>query len=139
MLIALLPKSLEASQSVERFQAAPQSLCNTVYKLLSKILATIGLSLSSQSWPNQEAIVKSRHIGEGLIIAHENDPFYGPQIIQESGCLKLDMMKALFILSHSRKREWPFLLPSVETEIEDWAFSLFYREAAGVNSNSFEW
>ncbi|GJW98913.1 hypothetical protein Tco_0180721 [Tanacetum coccineum] len=34
------------------------------------------------------------------------------------------------------KREWPFLLPSVETEIEDWAFSLFYREAAGVNSVS---
>lgn len=63
---------------IERFQAAPQSLCNTVYKLISKILATIGLSLSSQSWPNQEAIVKSRHIGKGLIIAHENDPFYGP-------------------------------------------------------------
>ena len=69
----------------------------TVYKLLSKILATNNRRLSSQSWPNQEAIVKSRHIGEGLIIAHENDPFYGPQIIQESGCLKLDMMKALFI------------------------------------------
>lgn len=80
--------------------------------------------------------MKSRHIGEGLIIAHENDPFYGPQIIQESGCLKLDMMKALFLFSHSLFREWPFLLPSVETEIEDWAFSLFYREAAGVNSNS---
>lgn len=54
------------SQSVERFQASPQSLCNTVYKLLSKILATIGLSRSSQSWPNQEAIVKGRHIGEGV-------------------------------------------------------------------------
>lgn len=62
------------SQSVERFQASPQSLCNTVYKQLSKILATnktIGLSRSSQSWPNQEAIVKGRHIGEGVIIAHE--------------------------------------------------------------------
>lgn len=58
-LIALLPKSLGA---VERFQASPQSLCNTVYKLISKILATIGLSRSSQSWPNQEAIVKGRHI-----------------------------------------------------------------------------
>lgn len=91
------------SQSVERFQAAPQSLYNTVYKLISKILATIGLSRSSRSWPNQEAIVKSRHIGEGVIIAHENDPFYGPHIIQESGCLKLDMMKAL--LSPSRKTE----------------------------------
>nr|GEX51079.1 hypothetical protein [Tanacetum cinerariifolium] len=34
------------------------------------------------------------------------------------------------------KREWPFLLPSVKTEIEDWAFSLVYREAAGVNSIS---
>nr|GEU73832.1 ribonuclease H-like domain-containing protein [Tanacetum cinerariifolium] len=39
------------------------------------------------------------------------------------------------------KREWPFLLPSVETEIEDQAFSLFYREAAGVNfvSSSYPW
>nr|GEU43167.1 hypothetical protein [Tanacetum cinerariifolium] len=34
------------------------------------------------------------------------------------------------------KREWLFLLPSVETKIEDWAFSLFYREAMGVNSIS---
>ncbi|KAI3666474.1 hypothetical protein L1987_89012 [Smallanthus sonchifolius] len=45
------------------------------------------------------------------------------------------MMKALLSPSR-RKEEWPFLLPSVETEIEDWAFSLFYREAAGVNSVS---
>lgn len=29
-----------------------------------------------------------------------------------------------------------FWFPSVETEIEDWAFPLFYREAAGVNSFS---
>ncbi|GKB77376.1 hypothetical protein Tco_0944271 [Tanacetum coccineum] len=35
-----------------------------------------------------------------------------------------------------KMRSKSFLLPSVETEIEDWAFSLFYREAAGVNSVS---
>lgn len=90
------------SQSVERFQASPQSLCKTVYKLLSKILATIGLSRSSQSWPNQKAIVKGRHIGEGLIIA--NETIHSMDRIQESDCLKLDMMKAYDRL------EWPFLL-----------------------------
>ncbi|GJR63701.1 hypothetical protein Tco_1505863 [Tanacetum coccineum] len=57
-------------------------------------------------------------------------------LLKEGESLLLVAIKWRFEALPKGKRELPFLLPSVETEIEDWAFSLFYREAAGVNSVS---
>lgn len=98
-LIALLPKSLGANRWKD-FRPLLKACVRLSTSFSQK--STIGLSRSSQSWPNQEAIVKGRHIGEGLIIA--NETIHSMDRIQESDCLKLDMMKAYDRL------EWPFLL-----------------------------
>ena len=64
--IALIPKQLGAS-SVHQFR--PISLCNIIYKIISKILFK-GL-LHRFISPHQSAFVSSRTIQDNTIMAHE--------------------------------------------------------------------
>jgi hypothetical protein len=67
--IALIPKQLGAS-SVHQFR--PISLCNIIYKIISKILTN---RFKTQPHlfisPYQYAFVPSRNIQENIILAHE--------------------------------------------------------------------
>ena len=82
----------------------PISLCNTIYKVISKLLAErIKPLLPNLIFPNQCAFVKGRHIGENMMIAKE----LLHSIRMKKGkhglvILKLDMEKAYDCL------EWSF-------------------------------
>jgi hypothetical protein len=101
--IALIPKQLGAS-TVHQFR--PISLCNIIYKIISKILANrfkahLHLFIS----PYQSAFVLSRSIQDNTIMAHE----LFNVINSKKGrgglmAIKIDMEKAF------DRMEWNFLL-----------------------------
>jgi hypothetical protein len=67
--IALIPKRL-GPFSVNHFRAI--SLCNIIYKIISKILANrFKVLLHHFISPNQSAFVPSRTIQDNYILAHE--------------------------------------------------------------------
>jgi hypothetical protein len=67
--IALIPKHLGAS-SVHHYR--PISLCNIIYKIISKLLANRPKPLLSKFIsPFQTAFVPSQHIQDNSILAHE--------------------------------------------------------------------
>lgn len=68
-LITLVPKTL-SPQNMALFR--PISLCNTLYKVISKVLvARIRPFLRKLISPNQASFVPGRHISDNVIIAQE--------------------------------------------------------------------
>jgi hypothetical protein len=105
--IALIPK---ASGSHTAHQFRPISLCNIVYKIISKILANrLKTTLPKIISPLQSAFVRKRNIQDNSILAHEllhsfkNKKGKGGYMF-----LKMDMEKAF------DKMEWCFLLAIME-------------------------
>jgi hypothetical protein len=101
--IALVPK-ISGPHSVHHFR--PISLCNIVYKIITKILANrLKILLPKIISPLQSAFVPNRNIQDNTILAHEllnsfkNKKGRGGLMI-----LKLDMEKAF------DRMEWSFLL-----------------------------
>jgi hypothetical protein len=101
--IALIPKQLGAS-SVHQFR--PISLCNIIYKIISKILANrfkalLHLFIS----PYQSIFVPSRNIQDNTILAHELFNIINSKKGQGSlMAIKIDMEK---VFDHM---EWNFIL-----------------------------
>jgi hypothetical protein len=101
--IALVPKQ-SGSHTVHHFR--PISLCNIVYKIITKILANrLKLLLPKIISPLQSAFVPARNIQDNVILAHELlHSFKNKKGKGGFMFLKLDMEKAF------DKMEWSFLL-----------------------------
>ncbi|KAL0378395.1 UNVERIFIED_CONTAM: LINE-1 retrotransposable element O protein [Sesamum radiatum] len=101
--ITLIPKNLKAD-TVDKFR--PISLCNTTYKIISKLLANrLKPLLNKLNSPLQMAFVPGRTINENTIISQEIMHYLhckkGPKSFM---AIKIDLMKAY------DRVEWPFLL-----------------------------
>ena len=107
MFIAMVPKQSD-SHTIHYFR--PISLCNIVYKIITKILANrLKFLLPKIISPLQTTFVPNRNIQDNTILAHEllhsfkNEKGKGGFMF-----LKLDMEKAF------DKMEWDFLLAIME-------------------------
>jgi hypothetical protein len=105
--IALIPKT-KGSHSVHHFR--PISLCNIVYKIITKILANrLKCLLPKIISPLQSAFVPNRNIQDNSILAHELlHSFKNKKGKGGFMFLKLDMEKAF------DRMEWNFLLAIME-------------------------
>ncbi|XP_071933651.1 uncharacterized protein [Coffea arabica] len=102
-LISLIPKTNTAS-SISDFR--PISLCNVLYKIISKVLTNrFKLVLSACISHSQSAFVPERQILDNVLIAHECIHFLKNKRVGRDGfmAIKLDMSKAY------DRVEWKFL------------------------------
>ncbi|XP_024004813.1 uncharacterized protein LOC112081968 [Eutrema salsugineum] len=109
--ISLIPKKVGAEKLVD---FRPISLCNMVYKVISKILArrlqaiTPGMVSNSQS-----AFVKGRLLVENVLLATEMVHGFGKSNASKRGLLKVDLRKAFdsvnwgFIIEILRAADFP--------------------------------
>ncbi|CAL2246750.1 unnamed protein product [Prunus armeniaca] len=102
--ITLIPKVLNPRNMK---QWRPISLCNVIYKIISKILtnrlkSVLPLLIS----PYQSAFVAERHITDNILVVHEilHSLQSGKRSDPKTLALKLDMAKAF------DRVEWPFLI-----------------------------
>jgi len=101
--ICLIPKN-PSPESVKDYR--PISLCNVVYKLISKVLANrLKLVLPQIISPEQSAFILGRLITDNIIVAFETLYTMATQLKGRNGfmAIKLDMSKAYDRL------EWGFL------------------------------
>jgi hypothetical protein len=101
--IVLIPKTKKPDCMKD---LRPISLCNVVYKLISKILANrLKLILPEIIAPNQSAFVTGRLITDNILLAYEVTHFMKNKRSVADGvaALKLDMSKAY------DRVEWSFL------------------------------
>ncbi|CAL1356643.1 unnamed protein product [Linum trigynum] len=99
--ITLIPK-VEKVETMR--QLRPISLCQVIYKIISKILANrLALVLPTVVSPEHNAFIKERQIVDNVLIGHEIMHYLK---IKTKGymALKVDMEKAY------DRVEWPFLL-----------------------------
>lgn len=126
-LLILIPKTMGAS-TFNQFR--PISLCNFVYKIVSKIIATrMRKIIPKLVSPNQGAFMEGRWIAENTILAHE----LVHKVKNHKGrnglmLLKVDMKKAY------DRIEWGF----VEEVLEAWGFSVKARKLVQSCLNSVE-
>jgi hypothetical protein len=100
--IALIPKNLGAS-FVQQFQ--PISLCNIIYKIISKILANRFKGLLHHFIsPYQFAFVPTRNIQDNTILAHELVNSINSKRGRGLMAVKIDMEKTFDC------KEWSFIL-----------------------------
>ncbi|KAK1312391.1 hypothetical protein QJS10_CPA07g00440 [Acorus calamus] len=95
--IALIPKSL-AADSLDQY--SPISLCNTFYKLITKIMALrLQPLLPKLISKHQSAFIKGRSIHQNILLAHELIKYLnsGPH----QACIKVDLKKAFDSISWS--------------------------------------
>ncbi|KAK1314810.1 hypothetical protein QJS10_CPA01g01582 [Acorus calamus] len=104
--ISLIPKSQNAD-SLEQYR--PISLCNTIYKLITKIMATrIQDVLPSLISSNQSAFIKGRKVSHNILLAHELITILHRQQNRGRACIKMDLSKAFDSI------RWPFLLQALK-------------------------
>jgi hypothetical protein len=92
--VVLIPKVTNPDKMKD---LRPISLCNVVYKLVSKVLANrLKLILPEIVSPNQSAFVPGRQITDNILLAYEVTYFMQNKRVGASGyaALKLDMSKA---------------------------------------------
>ncbi|XP_077246062.1 uncharacterized protein LOC143885910 [Tasmannia lanceolata] len=90
--VTLIPKTSDAS-SPEMFR--PISLCNFLYKLITKILANkLRLIMHKIISPNQSAFIKGRNIQDNILLAHDLVHNFHLKSNVAGLCIKLDLKKA---------------------------------------------
>ncbi|CAL1389652.1 unnamed protein product [Linum trigynum] len=102
--ITLIPK-VEEVETMR--QLRPISLCQVIYKIVSKILANrLAVVLPVVVSPEQNAFIKERQIVDNVLIGHEIMHYLKIKTKGKKGymALKVDMEKAY------DRVEWPFLL-----------------------------
>ena len=103
--ITLIPKN-SCPDNVNHFR--PISLCNVIFKVISKILVNRLIPLMDcLITPFQNAFIKGRNISDNILIAHEIFDMMG-KMKGRTGCfeaLKIDMSKA-----YDRLYCWPWTL-----------------------------
>ncbi|KAG7564362.1 Reverse transcriptase domain [Arabidopsis suecica] len=109
--LILIPKIPNASSTSE---FRPISLCNTVYKVISKLLAgRLQTLLPCFISNSQSAFLPGRLLAENVLLASELVNGYGRKNIGPSGMLKVDLRKAFdsvkweFILAILRALHFP--------------------------------
>ncbi|WZZ09772.1 hypothetical protein YC2023_095693 [Brassica napus] len=101
-VISLIPKTTGAS-SLSDFR--PVSLCNTVYKIISKILsARLKTIIQDTVQRNQVGFVKGRVLGDNVLLASELVADFHKRGRITKGCLQVDISKAFDSI------EWQFIL-----------------------------
>ncbi|KAK1292012.1 hypothetical protein QJS10_CPB17g00255 [Acorus calamus] len=99
--IALIPKS-KAADTLDEFR--PISLCNTVYKLITKCMAShIQCFLPRLISPHQSTFIKDRNIAHSTLLAHELVHYLNTTSGVGRACIKIDLKKAFDSV------RWPFL------------------------------
>jgi hypothetical protein len=101
--IALIPKKLISQVPVDY---RPISLCNVIYKIITKSLANrLKQHLPDHIHPSQQAFIEGRRISDNIIIAQEiTHSFQLSSWQQKAFMLKIDLAKAFDRL------EWNFIL-----------------------------
>ncbi|KAG7594499.1 Reverse transcriptase zinc-binding domain [Arabidopsis thaliana x Arabidopsis arenosa] len=109
--IVLIPKIPNASATSD---FRPISLCNTIYKVISKLLAgRLQALLPSVISNSQSAFIPGRLLAENVLLATELVNGYGRKNVGPRGMLKVDLRKAFdsvnwnFIIATMRALNFP--------------------------------
>ncbi|CAN1141001.1 LINE-1 retrotransposable element ORF2 protein [Linum perenne] len=132
ILLALIPKKFNAADMKDY---RPISCCNVIYKVISKVLASrLSKVLPSIISPAQNAFIKGRYIGDGILLAHELLKGYNHSGISPRCAMKIDLMKAFDSV------EWLFVFETLKAmnfplQYVDWIKECFQASMLSVNIN----
>jgi hypothetical protein len=97
LIVLLLPLSQKNSSSCKVSDYRPISLCNIIYKILSKVMANrLKVILPNIISPNQSAFIPERLISNYVLAAYETLHTMHSRMYGKVGymAVKLDMSKA---------------------------------------------
>ena len=129
-VISLIPK-VKTPKDMSDYR--PISCCNTIYKILSKILCNrMKLVINDLISENQFAFLPSRNIHDGIMLAHESIKDFNKKGVRKM-CIKIDLKKAYdtinrnFILHKLRCMDFPLKWINLLTNlIQSPSFSVNY-------------